>query len=175
MILLKKLKLDRIGIEIPFFWLVKFNFKFYQRYLRKKFYEAHESLDIRYGSVVVAPSRISIGKNFVLRPNVQIYADSSDMLPSVKIGDNVMFGPGVQLHVNNHVFNSRSVPISEQGYIEKGPIVINRGAWIGANAIILSGVTIGENAVVAAGAVVSKDVADYSIVGGVPAKLIRYI
>ena len=55
------------------------------------------------------------------------------------------------------------------------PIVIRRNAWIGANATILAGVTIGENAIVAAGAVVSKDVPDNTIVGGVPAKVIRTI
>jgi acetyltransferase-like isoleucine patch superfamily enzyme len=175
MILLKKLKLDRIGIEIPFFWLVKFNLKFYQRYLRKKFYKVDDSLDIRYGCVVVAPSKISIGKNFIIRPNVHIYADSADMHPSVMIGDNVMFGPGVQLHVNNHVFDSRFLPISEQGYVEKGPIVIKEGAWIGANAILLSGVSIGKNAVVAAGAVVVLDVPDYTVVGGVPARILKQV
>ena len=55
------------------------------------------------------------------------------------------------------------------------PIVIRRNAWIGANATILAGVTVGENAIVAAGAVVSKDVPDNTIVGGVPARVIREI
>jgi acetyltransferase-like isoleucine patch superfamily enzyme len=54
-------------------------------------------------------------------------------------------------------------------------IVIKKNAWIGANATILAGVTIGENAIVAAGAVVGKDVPDNTIVGGVPAKVIRMI
>jgi acetyltransferase-like isoleucine patch superfamily enzyme len=56
-----------------------------------------------------------------------------------------------------------------------GPIHIKRNAWIGANATILPGVTIGENAIVAAGAVVSKDVPDNTIVGGIPAKIIKAI
>ena len=55
------------------------------------------------------------------------------------------------------------------------PIVIGRNAWIGANATILAGVKVGENAIVAAGAVVSKDVPANTIVGGVPAKVIRMI
>ncbi|MOA04038.1 Maltose O-acetyltransferase [compost metagenome] len=56
-----------------------------------------------------------------------------------------------------------------------GPIHIKKNAWIGANATILSGVTIGQNAIVAAGAVVSKDVPDNAIVGGIPAKIIKTI
>ena len=55
------------------------------------------------------------------------------------------------------------------------PVVIRKNAWIGANATILPGVTVGENAIVAAGAVVSKDVPANTIVGGVPAKIIRHI
>jgi acetyltransferase-like isoleucine patch superfamily enzyme len=55
------------------------------------------------------------------------------------------------------------------------PILIKRKAWIGVGATILPGVTVGENAVVAAGAVVSKDVPDNTIVGGVPAKVIKQL
>ena len=160
---------------MPLFWLVKYNNRVYRKHLLKKFFFAHSSLDIRYGCIVVGVSNIKIGRNFIIRPGVQIYAESPTMKPSIVIGDNVMFGPGVQVHINNHIFKDREVPISLQGHDEKGPIIIEDGAWIGANVVILSGVTIGKNAVVAAGAVVSKDVADYSIVGGVPAKLIRYI
>jgi acetyltransferase-like isoleucine patch superfamily enzyme len=56
----------------------------------------------------------------------------------------------------------------------KGPVVIGNDVWVGAGAIILSGVSIGDGAIVAAGAVVTKDVPPYAIVGGNPAKLIRY-
>jgi acetyltransferase-like isoleucine patch superfamily enzyme len=56
-----------------------------------------------------------------------------------------------------------------------GPIRIKRNAWIGANATVTQGVTIGENAVVAAGAVVTKDVPDNTVVGGIPAKVIKTV
>jgi len=173
MTIIKRLKQDRIGFDTPFFWLVKYRFAWFQKYLRGKFLQCDSSLDIRYGSIVVGPSRVSIGRNFILRPFVQIYAESEDMYPSVIIGDDVMFAPGVELQVNNHVFNDPSIPISSQGYVEKGPIIIKDGAWLGSKVIVLSGVTIGKNAVVAAGAVVTTDVPDYGVYGGVPAKMIK--
>ena len=64
---------------------------------------------------------------------------------------------------------------NERQSLVPGPIHIKKNAWIGAGATILPGVTIGENAVVAAGAVVSKDVAANTIVGGIPAKIIKSI
>lgn len=171
--LFKKLAQDRFGTDMPFFWLIKYNIRIYKKHLLSKFFSAHYSLDIRYGCVVVGASKIKIGRNFIIRPGVQLYAESPTMNPSIIIGNDVMFGPGVQLHINNHIFKDKNRPISLQGHDEKGPIVIKDGAWIGANSIILSGVTIGKNAVVAAGAVVSKDVADYTVVGGVPSRIIK--
>ncbi len=68
-----------------------------------------------------------------------------------------------------------SISPADRQSLVPGPIHIRKNAWIGAGATILPGVTIGENAVVAAGAVVSKDVPANSIVGGVPAKIIKTI
>lgn len=65
------------------------------------------------------------------------------------------------------------IPTKEQDYLD-APIVINDDVWIGAGSIILAGVTIGKGAIIAAGAVVNKDVPEYSIVGGVPAKVLKY-
>ena len=88
----------------------------------------------------------------------------------ITIEDNVLIGPKVNLITENHPLD----PTDRRALICK-PIVIKRNAWIGAAATILPGVTIGENAVVAAGAVVSKDVPANTIVGGVPAKIIKTI
>lgn len=89
----------------------------------------------------------------------------------VKIGSSTIFGPGVKLFSENHIFTDRDTPIYLQGAQRQG-IEIGEDCWIGADAIILDGVKIGKGCVVAAGAVVNKDVPDYSIVGGVPAKII---
>lgn len=89
----------------------------------------------------------------------------------VKIGSSTIFGPGVKLFSENHIYTDKTTPIYLQGTDRKG-IEIGEDCWIGADAIILDGVRIGKGSVVAAGAVVNKDVPDYSVVGGVPAKII---
>jgi maltose O-acetyltransferase len=73
----------------------------------------------------------------------------------------------------DHVFDKgdKDTPIIDQGYVHK-PITIGAMSWIGRRAILLPGVTLGRNVIVAAGAVVTKDVPDFAIVGGVPAKVI---
>lgn len=90
----------------------------------------------------------------------------------IHIGDDVYLGTLVQVLAVNHVFHDTSRPISHQGITAQG-IRIGNGSWIGSGAIILDGVTIGRNVVVGAGAVVTKDVPDYSIVVGNPARVVR--
>ncbi len=90
----------------------------------------------------------------------------------IEIGDNVIFGPRVNVFSENHNFSRLDIPIKEQG-VTKSKTVIGNDVWIGANVSIMSGVTIGDGCVIAAGAVVRQDIEPYTIVGGVPAKLIK--
>ncbi len=90
----------------------------------------------------------------------------------ITIGDDVYLAPLVQILAVNHVYHDPTRPISHQGITVQG-IAIADGAWIGGGAIILDGVRIGRNAVVGAGAVVTKDVPDYAIVVGNPARVVR--
>lgn len=92
----------------------------------------------------------------------------------VSIGNNVNLAQGITVTALNHNFQDTAKRIDEQGISTK-QVVIGDDVWIGANAIILPGVTIGRHVVVAAGAVVTKDVPDNCVVGGVPAKLIKKI
>ena len=92
----------------------------------------------------------------------------------VSIGNNVNLAQGITVTALNHNFENMTRRIDEQGISTK-PVVIGDDVWIGANAVILPGVTIGRHVVVAAGAVVTKDVPDNCIVGGVPAKMIKAI
>ena len=93
----------------------------------------------------------------------------------IKIGDDVMFGPGVTIITGNHRTDVVGKAMAQVTDEEKLPendqdVIIIGDNWIGANATILKGVTIGEGAVIAAGAVVTKDVTPYSVWGGVPAR-----
>ena len=90
----------------------------------------------------------------------------------VTIGNHVNLAQGITVTALNHNFDDTTKRIDEQGIATK-PVVISDDVWIGANAVILPGVTIGRHAVVAAGAIVTKDVPDNTLVGGVPAKFIK--
>ena len=76
--------------------------------------------------------------------------------------------------ISTFPFKTMCLGITDSEAVSKGDIIVGDDVWIGQNAVILSGVTIGQGAVIAAGAVVNKDVPPYAVVGGVPAKLIKY-
>jgi acetyltransferase-like isoleucine patch superfamily enzyme len=90
----------------------------------------------------------------------------------ISIGANVLIGPRVSMHAENHRFQEVGVPIREQG-VALEPIAIEDDCWIGSDVVLLGGVTIGRGAVVAAGSVVTKSVAPGEVVGGVPARVIK--
>lgn len=120
---------------------------------------------------VIPPFYSDFGENIQIGKNVFVNHACTFMdRGGITLEDNVLIGPKVNLITTNHPLEpgKRRATISH-------PIVIKKNAWIGAAATILPGVTIGENSVVAAGALVSKDVPPNTIVGGVPAKVIKTI
>lgn len=108
---------------------------------------------------------IRIGKRVFINTAVML----TD-LGGITFEDDVLIGPRVNIITVDHPID----PAQRRGVIVK-PVVIKKNAWIGAGATILAGVTVGENAIVAAGAVVNKDVPANTIVGGIPAKVIKEI
>lgn len=90
----------------------------------------------------------------------------------VSIGNHVNLAQGVVVTALNHNFSDTTKRIDQQGVSTK-QVVIEDDVWIGANATVLQGVHIGQHSIIAAGAVVTKDVPEYSVVGGIPAKVIR--
>lgn len=118
---------------------------------------------------VVLPSRIST--DLVAGPHCFINRDCW-ICPSVTMGRYVMLGPEVAILGGDHVVDRAGVPMIFSGRPAVPQTTIGDDVWIGFRAILNAGVTIGNGAVVAAGAVLTKDVAPYTIVGGVPARVI---
>ncbi|MBO9201980.1 MULTISPECIES: sugar O-acetyltransferase [Niastella] len=120
---------------------------------------------------LIPPFYTDFGENIVVGKNVFVNHACTFMdRGGITLDDEVLIGPKVNLITTNHPIN----PSQRRATISK-PIVIKRKAWIGVGSTILPGVTIGENSIVAAGSVVTKDVPDNVIVGGIPAKIIKSI
>lgn len=92
----------------------------------------------------------------------------------ITIGDRVYTAPQVQILAVNHRFEDTTRPMVDQGITAEG-ICVEDDVWIGAGAIITDGVCVGQGAVVAAGAVVTADVPPYTVVGGVPAHVLKHL
>lgn len=110
---------------------------------------------------------LKIGNNSGIGKNSELYGD-------ITIGDDVMMGTNCIIYTINHEFASTDVPMRLQGTQNKKPVVIGNDVWIGGRVTILPGVHIGNGAIIGAGAVVTKNVPDYAIVGGNPAKILKY-
>jgi acetyltransferase-like isoleucine patch superfamily enzyme len=91
----------------------------------------------------------------------------------VEIGEETLLAAGATVGGGRYHLESRDQSIASQGSYSRGPVVIGPQAWLGAHAIVLDGVRIGRGAVVAAGAVVTEDVPDFAIVGGIPARVLK--
>lgn len=117
----------------------------------------------------VKGSKIKIGNNVTINDNCFITA-----LFGIDIGEGTSIAENVSIRDFNHCYAQKKIPLKEQGF-EGDKIIIGKNCWLCKGCIILPGVTIGDGAVVAANAVVTKDVPSYTVVGGVPAKLIKTI
>ncbi len=92
----------------------------------------------------------------------------------IEIGNDVIMGSYISFHSENHVFSDKTRLIREQGTTSKG-IKIGNNVWVGAKVTFLDGCSVGNNSVVAAGAVVNGDFPDNSVIGGIPAKILKSI
>lgn len=120
---------------------------------------------------VGAPELLNLGNYVHIQMRCQLYADGG----GISIDDGTILAHEVQIFARNHHYDSydlRSIPYDERYDSKK--VCIGKGCWIGARAMIMAGVNIGDGAIIAAGSVVSKDVPKYAIVGGNPAKIIKY-
>lgn len=118
---------------------------------------------------IVYPEHIHIGKKTFINGGLL----KAGLNSHIYIGDDCMISFEVVMRTDAHVVNDIVMPMHEQGCIEKD-IVIGNDVWLGYRSYIMPGINIGNHAIVGAGAVVTKDVPPYSVVGGVPAKIIKY-
>jgi acetyltransferase-like isoleucine patch superfamily enzyme len=142
-------------------------FDFFRYLVLKLFLKGIRTYHIRDGATFWFPRRISIGSRVGINEWVFI-----DGYGGVEIGNNVLIAHGVSIVSEDHGIEDVDTPIRDQRKIA-APIRICDDVWLGMGCRILKGVTVGKGAVVAAGSVVTKDVPEFSVVAGVPAKVIR--
>ena len=167
----------------------------YTRVMRSRFAAWGPRSRLGRGAKLVEPQLIDVGGDVVLgeyawlnakderrdrRPTLRIGDGTSigrfaqiNAWRSVTIGRNVLIADRVFISDADHNYSDTETPIIQQGDAFIGAVTLRDGCWIGIGAVILPGVTVGRNAVVAANAVVTKDVPDCAVVGGIPAKIIK--
>lgn len=110
--------------------------------------------------------RLKVGARSQLGQNARLGGE-------ITIGNDVLMGPDIVMMATSHAFDRIDMPINQQGETEEQPIFIGNDVWVGTRVIILPGVEIGSHSIIAAGSVVTKSFEPYSIIGGVPAKLLK--
>ena len=142
------------------------------------------------GVLVFHPENITLGRNVYVGHNAILKGYHRNQLAigdetfvgqqvfmhaggGLRIGAQVGIGPGVKILTSQHSEAGRGVPVLASP-IEFAPVVIEDGADLGVGAIVLPGVTVGRGAIVGAGAVVTRDVPDYAVVAGSPARILRH-
>jgi acetyltransferase-like isoleucine patch superfamily enzyme len=153
-------------------------------------------IDIKGGKCIQIGENVSIGKNSIINAWEKYQEDN--FTPEITIGNNTSLGEGchisaiIKVSIGNNVLTGRRISIIDNSHgdstiedftrppikrklVTKGPIIIQDNVWIGDKVTILSGVTIGENSIIGANSVVTKNVPSYSIVGGIPAKIIKTV
>ena len=126
-----------------------------------------KNVNIEHGAFFHSGQTIAIGDNSGI--GVRAYLSGQ-----ITIGKDVMVGKDVIIMTTNHNFDRTDIPMNKQGFQKEEPVVIGDDVWICDRSIILPGVHIGKGAIVGAGAVVTKDVPEWTVVGGVPVKVIKY-
>lgn len=132
---------------------------------RPIFDKCGDNVNIESGARFATGGGISIGSGSGLGVNCSVHGP-------LRIGDNVMMGPDVTILTQTHNIERTDIPMRQQG-MRVAEVVIGNDVWIGMCSIIMPGVKIGNGVVIGAGAIVTKDVPDYAVVGGVPAKIIK--
>jgi len=121
--------------------------------------------------ITMAPqARISIGEGCFLNKHTMLAAQEG-----IEIGDHVMFANHCFVGDADHRYDDPEAPVTQQGFVARGPVKIGSNVWFGVNCVVTGGVEIGDRAVIGSNSVVTKDVPAGTIAAGVPAKVLREI
>ena len=123
---------------------------------------------IKHSTILQGSGTLSIDENSYMGSFCVVGVNDS-----ISIGKNVMIADAVSFRDTSHKFDRLDIPMNSQGFLT-GPIIVEDDVWIGHGCVITKGVTIGKGAIIASNAVVTKNVPPLAIVGGVPAKIIKY-
>jgi len=125
------------------------------------------------GKKIVCESNVFFGdgRDIQIGNNVQI--NENCWIRNCRMGNDIMIGPYVMILNYGHITDDASIPMIEQGVRKYKQTVIEDDVWIGARAMILPGIKISKGSIIGAGSIVTKDVAEYSVVAGNPAKFIK--
>lgn len=146
-------------------------------------------LDVKF----VNRGTITLGNFVIIRPSTRIYASNAQSLVSfgdgteigehstisscnrVIFGNDVLTGPHIFVADHNHAYENPFAPVSKQGVkcSSTDEVVIGEGSWLGTNVVVVGNVHIGKHCVIGANSVVTKDIPDYSVAAGIPAKVIK--
>lgn len=161
--------LDKLASKVSYLWYRCVTFPA----MKKRLKFCGENVRIGNHSEITCEN-VSIGNNTYLGPHTTILSTRANVF----IGDDCMFGPNVTIISGDHRTDVIGRKMNSIKDAEKRPeddldVIVQEDVWIGTNVTILKGVTIGAGSVIAAGSVVTKSIPEYSIAGGVPAKVIK--
>jgi len=122
--------------------------------------ELEPGIDVGFRPDIVIGDRCQINQNTSIK--------------SARIGNDVMIAPSVVLLDRHHIFTRTDIPMTQQGSSSRLITTIGDDVWIGQNVIVMPGIKIGSSAIIGAGSVVTKDLPDWAIAVGAPARIIRY-
>jgi acetyltransferase-like isoleucine patch superfamily enzyme len=154
-------------------WLLFFKpFRIF--FQNRKIKNIAKTADIRPYCTILGTDNVVIGERVIVPSYTLLSNYPGNNESIITLEDDVLLGPNVSIYSSTHKFMNPKIPIKDQGY-ECASVLVKSGAWLGINVVVMPGVTIGKNSVIGANSVVTKDIPDYTVAVGAPARVIKNI